>query len=103
MLQRFFLALIRFYQRAMSPLMGDTCRFQPTCSDYAALSIERFGVLRGSWLAVRRLSRCRPFGGSGYDPVPEAAKTLPGSGPENEEFVEMCRSPSIPLETTLTG
>lgn len=102
MLQRFLLALIRFYQRAMSPMMGDTCRFQPSCSEYAAEALERFGVLKGSWLAVRRLSRCRPFGGSGYDPVPDP--TARGSvSSENEDFLDKRRSPSIPLETTPTG
>ena len=101
MLQRSLLALIRFYQRAMSPMMGDTCRFQPSCSDYAAEAIDRFGALKGSWLAVRRLSRCHPFGGSGYDPVPTKGRVR--TKPANEDLVEMRRSPSTPLESTSTG
>ncbi len=78
MLSRFLLAGIRFYQRALSPLWGDgTCRFHPTCSAFAAQAIERFGALKGSWLAVRRIGRCHPFGGSGYDPVPGGSEGFP--------------------------
>ena len=63
---------IRFYQRAVSPLMGPCCRFTPTCSEYAVGAIEEFGALSGGWLAFKRILRCNPFGGQGYDPVPEA-------------------------------
>jgi putative membrane protein insertion efficiency factor len=62
-------ALIRVYQVAASPFPSP-CRFTPTCSAYALEACERYGVLRGGWLAVRRLARCHPFGGSGVDPVP---------------------------------
>ncbi len=65
------LALIRFYQRYISPLKGATCRFEPTCSQYALEAVERFGVVRGGWLALRRIGRCHPFHPGGYDPVPE--------------------------------
>ena len=68
---RFLLALIRFYQRGISPLLPPSCRYQPTCSEYAAQAVRRFGALRGGVLATRRLLRCHPWGGSGYDPVPE--------------------------------
>ena len=63
---------IRFYQRAVSPLTGPSCRFTPTCSEFAVGAIDRFGALSGAWLAFRRILRCHPFGGQGYDPVPEA-------------------------------
>lgn len=61
---------IRFYQIAISPLLGPSCRFTPTCSEYARQAIVKHGPFKGLWLAVRRLLRCHPWGGSGYDPVP---------------------------------
>lgn len=61
---------VRGYQRLISPVLPPACRYQPTCSAYALEAIERHGALRGSWLAIRRLARCTPWGGSGYDPVP---------------------------------
>jgi len=73
----FLRALIRVYQLFLSPLIGPRCRFLPTCSHYAAEAVERHGAARGGWLAVRRLLRCHPWGGSGYDPVPETAPVGP--------------------------
>jgi len=61
---------IRAYQVVLSPFLGGACRFEPTCSNYGIEALERFGFVRGSWLTVRRLLRCRPFGPHGYDPVP---------------------------------
>lgn len=61
---------IRFYQLALSPLVGPACRFYPSCSQYALEAVSRFGVLRGGWLAARRLGRCHPWHEGGYDPVP---------------------------------
>jgi putative membrane protein insertion efficiency factor len=66
------LGLIRLYQLALSPWLGTQCRYEPTCSKYAAEAIERFGAWRGVWLAAKRLGRCHPWGRSGYDPVPAA-------------------------------
>lgn len=65
------IALVRFYQWVISPLLGPRCRFDPTCSEYAAAAISRFGPLRGGLLTLKRLSRCHPWGASGYDPVPD--------------------------------
>ena len=65
--------LIRLYQWTVSPLLGPRCRFYPSCSQYALGAIERFGVLRGGWLAARRLGRCHPWQRGGFDPVPEAS------------------------------
>jgi uncharacterized protein len=64
------LLLIRAYRTLISPLFPPTCRFQPTCSQYALTAVERFGPIKGSWLAVRRITRCHPFHPGGYDPVP---------------------------------
>jgi putative membrane protein insertion efficiency factor len=62
--------LILLYKLLVSPLLPPRCRFLPTCSDYALEAVARHGALKGSWLAARRLLRCHPWGGSGYDPVP---------------------------------
>ena len=70
-LKTVLIALVRFYQLAISPLMANHCRFEPTCSRYAIIAIERHGVLKGSWMAVRRIGRCRPGVAGGWDPVPE--------------------------------
>ena len=64
-------APVRLYRAVFSPWVGHNCRYQPTCSAYALEALERYGALRGGWLAFRRLLRCHPFGGSGYDPIPE--------------------------------
>jgi putative membrane protein insertion efficiency factor len=64
------IGLVKIYQYVVSPWLGSNCRFQPTCSAYAIEALEVHGALRGSLLAVRRICRCHPWGGSGYDPVP---------------------------------
>lgn len=70
-MKKVFLCLIRFYQRAISPLHGPCCRFTPTCSHYAYEAINKYGALKGGWLALRRLLRCHPFyKGDFFDPVP---------------------------------
>ena len=66
---RFF---VRVYQYAISPVLGPRCRYQPTCSEYAAEALEVHGAVAGGWLALRRFLRCHPWGGHGYDPVPQA-------------------------------
>ncbi len=91
------LALILFYQRSISPSQGVQCRYQPTCSAYGYEAVERFGAIRGSWMAVRRIGRCRPGQTGGYDPVPghededaaqatvlaDASLSARGESPEN--------------------
>ena len=70
-MKRVLIALVRWYQRAISPLTPPSCRFTPTCSAYAIEALERFGAIKGGFLTVKRILRCHPWGGSGYDPVPE--------------------------------
>ena len=65
-----FLWIIGFYQRVISPLKKPCCRFYPTCSQYALQAIEKYGALKGGWLAFKRILRCNPFCKGGYDPVP---------------------------------
>jgi putative membrane protein insertion efficiency factor len=72
MIGKFFILLIRFYQAAISPWLGASCRYSPTCSAYTVTCIERFGPLKGSYLGILRILRCNPFGGHGYDPPPAA-------------------------------
>ena len=67
--------LIHGYRLFISPWIGPRCRFLPTCSDYALDALARHGAIRGGWLTVRRLARCQPLGGSGFDPVPDARGT----------------------------
>jgi uncharacterized protein len=70
MLARILILMIRFYQKAISPLLPPACRFYPTCSAYGLESIRRYGAARGCWLTLKRLLRCHPFCRGGYDPVP---------------------------------
>ncbi len=63
--------LIHLYQHSASLLLGPCCRFTPSCSSYAVAAVQRFGIVRGAWLALRRVSKCHPFHPGGYDPVPE--------------------------------
>ncbi|MEM6890276.1 MAG: membrane protein insertion efficiency factor YidD [Pseudomonadota bacterium] len=66
---------VRAYRLVFSPWVGHNCRFQPTCSQYALDALAKHGGVRGTWLALRRIGRCHPWGASGYDPVPERRKT----------------------------
>ena len=66
--------LVRFYQVAISPYMPSSCRYSPTCSHYTIEALNKHGLIKGSWFAIKRISSCHPWGGSGYDPVPEKKK-----------------------------
>jgi len=65
------LLLIKVYQKIISPIFPSTCRYTPTCSHYAKEALEIHGLFKGSWLAIKRISSCHPWGGNGYDPVPK--------------------------------
>ncbi len=68
---RFFISLIKFYQIFFSPILGKSCRFNPSCSNYVILSLKKFGIFKSIFLIIKRIFKCHPWGGSGYDPVPD--------------------------------
>ena len=70
LLSKFFILLIRLYQYTISPLLPPSCRFTPSCSVYGVEAIKKHGPFKGGWLTLKRISRCNPWGGNGYDPVP---------------------------------
>lgn len=71
MLKKIFILPIRFYQLSISPLLGAHCRHTPSCSQYTIEAIQEWGALKGTWLGMKRIARCHPWGTSGYDPVPK--------------------------------
>jgi putative membrane protein insertion efficiency factor len=70
LLSQFFILLIRVYQYTLSPYLGRSCRYTPTCSVYSVEAIKKYGPFKGGWMALKRILSCNPWGGSGYDPVP---------------------------------
>jgi putative membrane protein insertion efficiency factor len=68
---RFLIFLIKLYQVTLSPYIGRSCRYLPTCSNYGIAALQKHGALRGTWLTIKRVCSCHPWGGSGYDPVPD--------------------------------
>ena len=70
-MKKILLKLVRFYQVAISPMKPPSCRFYPTCSQYGLEAIERFGPIKGTWLTIKRISKCHPLNTGGFDPVPE--------------------------------
>jgi hypothetical protein len=82
---RALLLALRAYQALLGPLMGGACRYHPSCSEYAAQAIRRWGARRGAWLALRRLARCHPFAPFGYDPVPDPPHESPAALPPAQE------------------
>jgi putative membrane protein insertion efficiency factor len=82
LIARVLVVLIRLYQRVISPMLGNVCRFEPSCSRYAVACLEGHGAVRGSLLSIRRLCKCQPFHPGGFDPPPPAlSETEPGPAP----------------------
>ncbi len=71
---KFIFGIVRFYQLAISPWLGSSCRYSPTCSHYMIDAVNEWGPLKGFWLGIKRIGRCHPWGSDGYDPVPENPK-----------------------------
>lgn len=71
MLKKIYILPIRFYQASISPLLGAHCRHAPSCSQYTIEAIQEWGIIKGTWLGIKRIARCHPWGTSGYDPVPK--------------------------------
>ena len=74
LIEQILIFLVRFYQVAISPMLGTSCRHTPTCSHYTIQAIQEWGAIKGSWLAIKRISSCHPWGSHGYDPVPKNPK-----------------------------
>lgn len=83
---RLLLAALAFYKRAVSPFFAGSCRFLPSCADYAREAVIRHGAVRGSWLALTRLARCHPLCAAGYDPVPAAGSTPRAGAPDTPPY-----------------
>ncbi|MDR3272296.1 MAG: membrane protein insertion efficiency factor YidD [Flavobacteriaceae bacterium] len=71
-----FVVLIKIYQSAVSPLLGNNCRYTPTCSQYTLEALKTYGLFAGTWLGIKRIAKCHPWGGKGYDPVPPKKSEL---------------------------
>ena len=69
-MSRILIYIVEFYRHAISPHFPPACRYTPTCSQYAIEALKKYGAIKGSWMAAKRIARCNPWGGSGYDPVP---------------------------------
>ncbi len=73
--RKIVIVFLRIYRYLISPMLGQHCRFVPSCSEYAQIAVERYGALKGGWLTIKRLLRCHPFNKGGFDPVPEKQKS----------------------------
>ena len=87
-LTELFVLLLFLYKAMISPFLGGGCRFLPSCSAYAREALQKHGLCRGTWLAIRRLLRCRPCGGSGYDPVPPSLATKERSALRHKQLTK---------------
>jgi uncharacterized protein len=96
---RIALAIIRVYKIGLSPLFAGSCRYTPGCADYMSESISRFGFVRGGWLGTKRLCKCHPFGGHGFDPVPTDVNHVdPQIDPEIDRSLDQPKITSSPAQ-----
>jgi putative membrane protein insertion efficiency factor len=93
-IDRLLIALLRGYKRWISPLLGQRCRFHPSCSSYSMTAIGHYGALKGSWLTVKRLARCHPLNPGGYDPVPGTGDDSAPPDPQLRESAASSAPPS---------
>ncbi|HEY5956457.1 MAG TPA: membrane protein insertion efficiency factor YidD [Polyangiaceae bacterium] len=96
MLVRLLVLLLRIYRWTLSPLLGQVCRFHPSCSRYAEECLLTHGPFRGSWLAMKRLARCHPFHPGGYDPVPPRGPSDSNHPPRQQRTMLNCALPVVP-------
>lgn len=80
------IGIVRLYQLILSPYLPDSCRYHPTCSQYGIEALSRHGAIKGIWLTIKRIARCHPWGGGGYDPVPEPKQNLNNKHTAEEPF-----------------
>jgi len=92
-MRKLIILLIKVYKLALSPFLGQNCRFHPGCANYAIEAVDRYGVFKGGWLALKRLGRCQPWNEGGYDPVPDH----PGNGHQCKGSVSRTGLPTFPL------
>jgi len=97
------LSFIRLYQRTISRVVAPSCRFVPSCSEYGYEAIERYGVIRGGALAAWRIARCNPWGGHGYDPVPDRGGASRPAGAETPSTLETALTPHAPGHSLTEG
>lgn len=90
------IGLLKVYRLVISPLYGDVCRYYPSCSAYALTAVQKYGAVRGSWLAARRLLRCHPWASGGYDPVPGTEKHYPDEDPDLTPGAGAAPDPAVP-------
>lgn len=97
------LSLIRLYQRSVSRVIPPSCRFVPSCSEYGHEAIDRYGVIRGGALAAWRIARCNPWGGHGYDPVPDLGAACHSSTPGQQSTIDAALTPHAPGHSLTEG
>lgn len=102
LIKKLLILLVRFYQYAISPLFPSSCRYTPTCSQYMVEALQKHGAIRGTWLGLKRISSCHPWGGHGHDPVPLTKAELKAQNTKKSccHSQDKHETPSVPLTQT---